>query len=376
MQAFDREELTVIRKFEHIEHCLKRNVQAHVSNGFEDVHFVHMSLPEMDKDEVDLSVEFLGRRFDYPIFIAGMTGGTKGSQLAGKINRTLAQAAQELNIPMGVGSQRAMIRKPETWESYYVRDVAPDVFLVGNLGAPQFSETIPEKYGIEEALKAVETIQADALAIHLNPLQESVQPEGDTQYRGILKALAGLKSEFPYPIIAKETGAGVSMEVAIRLESIGVDAIDVGGLGGTSWSAVEYYRAKDEIGKDLALHFWDWGIKTAISVAEVRYSTELPIIATGGMRDGITMAKALAMGATFAGVALPLLKPAVKGDVEGVIKLMKRYIEEIKNTMFLVGAKNVKELRRVPIVVTGFTREWLEQRIDLAEFLRARRRKA
>ncbi len=370
MQAFDREELTVIRKFEHIEHCLKRNVQAHVSNGFEDVHFVHMSLPEMDKDEVDLSVEFLGRRFDYPIFIAGMTGGTKGSQLAGKINRTLAQAAQELNIPMGVGSQRAMIRKPETWESYYVRDVAPDVFLVGNLGAPQFSETIPEKYGIEEALKAVETIQADALAIHLNPLQESVQPEGDTQYRGILKALAGLKSEFPYPIIAKETGAGVSMEVAIRLESIGVDAIDVGGLGGTSWSAVEYYRAKDEIGKDLALHFWDWGIKTAISVAEVRYSTELPIIATGGMRDGITMAKALAMGATFAGVALPLLKPAVKGDVEGVIKLMKRYIEEIKNTMFLVGAKNVKELRRVPIVVTGFTREWLEQRVDLPDYIR------
>ncbi|WP_456443529.1 type 2 isopentenyl-diphosphate Delta-isomerase [Thermococcus sp.] len=372
MQGFDREELTVIRKFEHIEHCLKRNVQAHVSNGFEDVHFVHMSLPEMDKDEVDLSVEFLGRRFDYPIFIAGMTGGTKGSQLAGKINRTLAQAAQELNIPMGVGSQRAMIRKPETWESYYVRDVAPDVFLVGNLGAPQFSETIPERYGIEEALKAVETIQADALAIHLNPLQESVQPEGDTQYKGILKALAGLKSEFPYPIIAKETGAGVSMEVAIRLESIGIDAIDVGGLGGTSWSAVEYYRAKDEIGKDLALHFWDWGIKTAISVAEVRYSTELPIIATGGMRDGITMAKALAMGATFAGVALPLLKPAVKGDVEGVIKILKRYIEEIKNTMFLVGAKNIEELRRVPIIVTGFTREWLEQRIDLGVYLKNR----
>ena len=370
MEAFDREELTIIRKFEHIEHCLKRNVQAHVSNGFEDVHFVHMSLPEIDKDEIDLSVEFLGRRFDYPIFIAGMTGGTKGSQLAGRINKTLAKAAQELNIPMGVGSQRAMIRKPETWESYYVRDVAPDVFLVGNLGAPQFSETIPERYGIEEALKAVETIQADALAIHMNPLQESVQPEGDTQYRGVLKALAELKAEFPYPIIAKETGAGVSKEVAIRLESIGIDAIDVGGLGGTSWSAVEYYRAKDEIGRDLALRFWDWGIKTAISVAEVRYATELPIIATGGMRDGITMAKALAMGATFAGVALPLLKPAVKGDVEGVIKILRRYIEEIRNAMFLVGAKNVEELRKVPLVITGFTREWLEQRIDLPSYLR------
>ncbi|WP_297498383.1 type 2 isopentenyl-diphosphate Delta-isomerase [Thermococcus sp.] len=373
MQVSDREELTIIRKFEHIDHCLKRNVQAHVSNGFEDVHFVHMSLPEIDKDEIDMSIEFLGRKFDYPIFIAGMTGGTKGSQLAGRINKTLAKAAQELNIPMGVGSQRAMIRKPETWESYYVRDVAPDIFLVGNLGAPQFSETIPERYGIEEALKAVETVQADALAIHMNPLQESVQPEGDTQYRGVLKALAELKSEFPYPIIAKETGAGVSKEVAIRLESIGIDAIDVGGLGGTSWSAVEYYRARDEIGRDLALRFWDWGIKTVISVAEVRYATELPIIATGGMRDGITMAKALAMGATFAGVALPLLKPAVKGDVEGVIRILRRYIEEIKNAMFLVGAKNVEELRRVPLVVTGFTREWLSQRIDFLTYLRGGR---
>ncbi len=231
---------------------------------------------------------------------------------------------------------------------------------------------MPERYGLEEALKAVETIQADALAIHLNPLQESVQPEGDTQYRGVLKALAGLKSEFPYPIIAKETGAGVSMEVAVRLEGIGIDAIDVGGLGGTSWSAVEYYRAKDESSRNLALRFWDWGIKTAISVAEVRYATELPIIATGGMRDGITMAKALAMGATFAGLALPLLRPAVKGDVESVIKILRRYIEEIKNTMFLVGAKNVEELRKVPLVVTGFTREWLGQRVDLPVYLRSR----
>ncbi|AEH23962.1 type 2 isopentenyl-diphosphate Delta-isomerase [Pyrococcus yayanosii] len=373
MGPFDKEELTVIRKFEHIEHCLTKNVQAHVSNGFEDVHFVHMSLPEIDKDEIDLSVEFLGRKFDYPIMIAAMTGGTKGSQLAAKINKTLAKAAQELNIPMGVGSQRAMIRKPETWESYYVRDVAPDVFLVGNLGAAQFSENAAERYGIEEAIKAVETIQADALAIHMNPLQESVQPEGDTTYRGVLKALAELKAEFPYPIIAKETGAGVSMEIAVRLEAIGIDAIDVGGLGGTSWSAVEYYRAKDELGRRLALRFWNWGIKTAISVAEVRYATDLPIIATGGMRDGITMAKALAMGASLVGVALPLLKPAVKGDVEEVIKILKCYIEEIRNAMFLVGARNVEELRRVPLVITGFTREWLEERINLREYLRARR---
>lgn len=368
----DKEELTIMRKFEHIEHCLKKQVEAHVTNQFENIHFVHMSLPEIDKDEIDMSVEFLGRRFDYPIMIAGMTGGTKGSQLAGKINKTLAKAAQELNIPMGVGSQRAMIRKSETWESYYVRDVAPDVFLVGNLGAPQFAETIPERYGIEEALKAVETIEADALAIHMNPLQESVQPEGDTQYRGVLKALAELKGEFPYPIIAKETGAGVSMEVAIRLESIGIDAVDVGGLGGTSWSGVEYYRARDERSRNLALKFWDWGIPTALSVAEVRYATDLPIIATGGMRDGITMAKAIALGANLAGVALPLLKPAVKGDVDGVIKILRRYIEEIRNAMFLVGAKNVDELKKVPLVVTGFAREWLEARMDLSAYFKRR----
>jgi len=369
----DKEELTVIRKFEHIEHCLKKQVEAHVSTQFENIHFVHTSLPEIDKDEIDLSVEVLGRKFDYPIMIAGMTGGTKGSQLAGKINKTLAKAAQELNIPMGVGSQRAMIRKPETWESYYVRDVAPDIFLVGNLGAPQFAENMPNRYGVEEALKAVETIQADALAIHMNPLQESVQPEGDTQYKGVITALAELKGELSYPIIAKETGAGVSMEVAIKLESIGIDAIDVGGLGGTSWSSVEYYRAKDEKSKNLALKFWDWGIPTALSVAEVRYATGLPIIATGGIRDGIMIAKALALGANLAGVALPLLKPAVNGDVEGVIKILQQYIDELRNVMFLVGAGSVKELKKVPIVVTGFAREWLEQRIDLWEFLRDRR---
>ncbi len=354
------EKLTISRKLEHIELCLNEDVQAHVSNGFEDVYFIHNSLPEIDRDEIDLSVEFLGRRFDYPIMIAGMTGGTKPAE---KINKTLARAAQELNIPMGVGSQRAMIKNPETWESYYVRDVAPDVFLVGNLGAPQFAESNRERYGVEEALTAVEKIQADALAIHLNPLQESVQPEGDTTYRGVLNAMAELKSELPVPLIAKETGAGISMEVAVRLEGIGIDAIDVGGLGGTSWAGVEYYRNRDEEHREIARRFWDWGIKTAISVAEVSYATDIPIIATGGMRDGVTMAKALAMGANLAGVALPLLRPAVNGDVEGVLKILKRYIEELRNTMFLVGAKNVEELRRVPLVITGFTREWLSQRI-------------
>ncbi|AAL80980.1 hypothetical protein PF0856 [Pyrococcus furiosus DSM 3638] len=363
---------TVLRKFEHIEHCLKRNVEAHATNGFEDVHFVHMSLPEIDKDEIDLSVKFLGRKFDYPIMITGMTGGTRKGEVAWKINRTLAQAAEELNIPLGVGSQRAMIEKPETWESYYVRDVAPNVFLVGNLGAPQFGRNAKRKYGVKEVLYAIEKIDADAIAIHMNPLQESVQPEGDTTFSGVLEALAEITSSIDYPVIAKETGAGVSKEVAIKLESIGVSAIDISGVGGTSWSGVEYYRAKDELGKRLALRFWDWGIKTAISLAEVRFSTNLPIIASGGMRDGITMAKALAMGASLVGIALPVLKPAAKGDVEGVIKVIKGYVEEIKNAMFLVGARNVEELRKVPIVFTGFVREWLEQRIDLQEFVKKR----
>ncbi|MFA4662911.1 type 2 isopentenyl-diphosphate Delta-isomerase [Pyrococcus kukulkanii] len=365
-------ERTVLRKFEHIEHCLKRNVQAHVSNGFEDVHLIHMSLPEIDKEEIDLSVEFLGRKFDYPIMITGMTGGTRKGEIAWKINRTLAQAAQELNIPFGVGSQRAMIEKPETWESYYVRDVAPDVFLVGNLGAPQFGKNARKRYGVKEVLYAIEKIEADAIAIHMNPLQESVQPEGDTTFAGVLEALAEIKSSIDYPVIAKETGAGVSREVAVKLEAIGIDAIDISGLGGTSWSGVEYYRAKDEIGKRLALRFWDWGIKTAISLAEVRYWTNLPIIASGGIRDGITMAKALAMGATLVGIALPVLKPAAKGDVKGIKKIILGYAEELRNAMFLVGAKSVVELRKVPLVITGFTREWLEQRINLSGFLSSR----
>ncbi|WP_048055306.1 type 2 isopentenyl-diphosphate Delta-isomerase [Pyrococcus sp. NA2] len=365
-------EITISRKFEHIEHCLKRNVEAHVTNGFEDIHFVHKSLPEVDRDEIDLTVEFFGRKFDYPIMITGMTGGTRKDEIAGKINRTLAQAAEELNIPLGLGSQRAMIEKPETWESYYVRDVAPDVFLIGNLGAPQFGRNAKKRYSVEEVLYAIEKIEADAIAIHMNPLQESVQPEGDTTFAGVLEALAEIKANISYPIIAKETGAGVSKEVAIELEAIGIDAIDISGLGGTSWSAVEYYRAKDEGKRRLALRFWDWGIKTAISLAEVRWATNLPIIASGGMRDGISMAKALAMGATMVGIALPVLKPAARGDVEGVVRIIKNYAEEIRNAMFLVGAKNVKELRKVPLVITGFVREWLSQRIDLNAYLRSR----
>ncbi|BAA30302.1 type 2 isopentenyl-diphosphate Delta-isomerase [Pyrococcus horikoshii] len=367
-----KEELTILRKFEHIEHCLKRNVEAHVSNGFEDVYFVHKSLPEIDKDEIDLTVEFLGRKFDYPIMITGMTGGTRREEIAGKINRTLAMAAEELNIPFGVGSQRAMIEKPETWESYYVRDVAPDIFLIGNLGAPQFGKNAKKRYSVKEVLYAIEKIEADAIAIHMNPLQESVQPEGDTTYAGVLEALAEIKSSINYPVIAKETGAGVSKEVAIELESVGIDAIDISGLGGTSWSAVEYYRAKDSEKRKIALKFWDWGIKTAISLAEVRWATNLPIIASGGMRDGVMMAKALAMGASLVGIALPVLRPAARGDVEGVVRIIRGYAEEIKNVMFLVGARNIRELRRVPLVITGFVREWLLQRIDLNSYLRSR----
>ncbi|CAB49977.1 type 2 isopentenyl-diphosphate Delta-isomerase [Pyrococcus abyssi] len=366
------EEQTILRKFEHIKHCLTKNVEAHVTNGFEDVHLIHKSLPEIDKDEIDLSVKFLGRKFDYPIMITGMTGGTRKGEIAWRINRTLAQAAQELNIPLGLGSQRAMIEKPETWESYYVRDVAPDVFLVGNLGAPQFGRNAKKRYSVDEVLYAIEKIEADAIAIHMNPLQESIQPEGDTTFSGVLEALAEITSTIDYPVIAKETGAGVSKEVAVELEAVGVDAIDISGLGGTSWSAVEYYRTKDGEKRNLALKFWDWGIKTAISLAEVRWATNLPIIASGGMRDGITMAKALAMGASMVGIALPVLRPAAKGDVEGVIRIIKGYAEEIRNVMFLVGARNIKELRKVPLVITGFVREWLLQRIDLNSYLRAR----
>ncbi len=353
------------RKADHIKVCTEKHVESG-KTGFGDIflnemELVHSALPEADFKAVRTDCKLLGKKLEYPIMIAAMTGGTPEAQ---EINYRLAKAAQRFGIGMGVGSQRAAIENPKLESTYQVRGVAPDIFLAGNLGIVQFVKG----YGIPEAKRAVEMIKADALCLHLNALQEVVQPEGDTDWKGCLENFQAISKSLGTPVIAKETGAGISREVAVQLEKAGVSAIDIGGLGGTSWSLVEKFRNKDEMDKDIAGNFGNWGIPTAVSLIETNEAVKIPIIATGGIRNGIEIAKALSLGAQAVGVALPLLKPALKSESE-IEKKIYQLTKELRIAMFLAGAKNLDELRRKPIVITGKTKDWLEARgIDVKKF--------
>lgn len=356
------------RKANHIRISLQENVQArHVTTGFEDVFFVHQALPEIDRDKICLTTTVFNHVFSAPIFVGAMTGGSKKAL---KINTFIAEAVEELGLGMGVGSQRAAIEKPELEPTYkIVREKAPEAFLVANIGAPQ----LVQGYGVKEALEAIEMIEADALAIHLNPLQEAVQPEGEANYEGVLNKIGEIAQTVQIPVIAKETGAGISAEVAEKLESVGVKGINVSGVGGTSWAAVEHYRAErveDVFHKRLGESFWDWGIPTVTSVVEVTQTTDLTVIASGGVRTGIHAAKALALDTSLVSTSTPILRPATKSANE-VKKALTFIIEELRNAMFLVGANCVDELRNVPVVLMGKTREWLENRgFELEKYAR------
>jgi len=347
------------RKFDHIKISATQKIQARVATtGFEDVHLVHKALPEIDHRQIDTSTKFFSHKLTAPIIVAAMTGGTK---MAAKINASLAEAVQQLNLGMGVGSQRAALENPKLAYTFKIaREKAPNAFLIANIGAPQLTGG----YGVDEARKAIRMIEADAIAIHFNPLQEAVQTEGQTDFRGALAKVREISHALKIPVIAKETGSGIAAEDAIALEEAGVAGIDVGGAGGTSWAAVEYYRAKkarDELRRRIGRVFWDWGTPTAVSLIEVKNSTRLSVIATGGIRTGVDMAKAIALGANAVGVALPLLKPAMKGP-ENVVKELKHLITELKTAMFLTGAKSIQDLRKVPVVITGKTADWLKAR--------------
>ncbi len=347
------------RKADHIEICLKENVQSRrKTTGFEDVSLVHKALPEIEGKKIDLSTTVFGYKFSAPIFVGAMTGGTAE---ATKINAAIAEAVEELNLGMGVGSQRIAIDNPNVERSFsMVREKAPTAFILANIGGPQ----LVGKYGIKEAKKAVEIVQANALAIHLNALQEAVQPEGDTNYSGLLRKIGEVAEELDVPVIVKETGAGISAEDAKMLETAGVAGIDVAGVGGTSWAAVEYYRAKarqDGFSQRLGETFWDWGIPTAVSIVEAVQSVNIPVIASGGIRNGIDATKALALGASLASATYPFLQPATKSSEE-VKKALQLFVGEVRNAMFLVGADSLKKLQKVPVVLTGKTAEWLKLR--------------
>ncbi len=343
------------RKAEHVDIILKENVSADY-DYWNDVRLVHDALPEIDFDEVDVSTTLLGHKLAAPLVISSMTGGFGGGR---EINANLARAAAEVGVAMGVGSQRAALEKPELADTYAVVKDYDVPLRFANLGAPQL---VPQEgkraYGVEDAQRALEMVDGHVLICHLNFLQEIVQPEGDHRAKGVVDAVRRLAAKFP--VMAKETGAGISRDVALRLQRAGVKAIDVGGLGGTSFSAVEHYRAKKDqatLKERLGATFWNWGIQTpaAVQLANVG----LPIVATGGVRTGLDVAKGIALGAAAAGMAKPMLE-AAKVSANAVVGELRAVIEELRAAMFLTGSKTLKDLATQGAIVTRPTADWLE----------------
>lgn len=334
------------RKLEHLLICKNYDVEfKDKTTGFEDVELIHNALPEVDKNEIDLSTSVFGKKLDSPLFITAITGGHPSAK---EINKQLAAAAENNNIALGVGSQRAACEHKELEDTYtVVRDNAPECLLVGNIGAPQ----------LNLANDAVEMLDADILAIHLNPLQESIQPEGDIDARGYLKSISEITDMVDIPVMAKETGCGISAETAKQLVECGIKFIDVEGAGGTSWAAVETYRSEDRYFGEM---FWDWGIPTAISTVEVVNSVDVPVISSGGIRSGLDAAKAIALGADSVGMALPFLKKSI--SQEELNNFIKKFNDSLRIAMFLVGANNIEELKQSKLVIRGKTREWLNER--------------
>jgi len=349
---------TAGRKLSHIQTTLHQQVQSHVPTGFDDVRLLHKALPEVDRAEVDLTTEIFGHKLNAPLMIESMTGGTP---LAAKINKTLAKVAERLGIAMGVGSQRAGIEDESLAYTFRVaRDAAPSIPLFANLGCPQ----IAREDAVDRARKAVDMIDATGLFIHLNALQESVQFEGETNFRNILQKIKELAGKLPVPVMVKETGAGISKETAQACEKAGVKGINVSGLGGTSWAGVEYYRARAKrlkVQMELGTTFWDWGTPTVPSIVEVANSTSLKVFASGGVRNGLHIAKAIALGSHYGGLALPMLKSASAGEGAAIGRL-QAVIEELRNALFLTGSRNLQELRQAPLIITCATYEWLTQR--------------
>lgn len=351
--------MTSERKLSHLEICRDLDVSYAKSTHLEDIELMHVATPELDLESVDLSVKAFGKKLSAPVIISAMTGGHPDTE---RINRNLAEAARDLGVGMGVGSQRAALEEQSLEGTFrVVRDVSSDMLIIANLGAAQLLSAD----AVDLASKAIDMIDADAIAIHLNPLQELVQPNGDTRYKGVLDTIRRLSEALAEPIIVKETGCGLSREVAVKLLDAGALALDVSGAGGTSWAAVEHHNAclqGDDFKADIANTFREWGIPTAMSLCEVASITPTPlIIASGGVKSGIDMAKTISMGASIAGVARPLLIPAFEGP-EKVKGMLSRLIYELRSAAMLTGSKNVAELKHASSIMKGELLEWAVQR--------------
>ena len=342
-------ENTQTRKREHIETVLREDVSAKgVTNGFERFFFEHIAIPELDLDDVDLSTRILGHRLKAPILISSMTGGTEPAR---HINQCLAKAAQQLGIAMGVGSQRAAIERPELSETYQVRDIAPDILLFANLGAIQ----LKHGYDVDHARRAVEMIGADALFLHLNPLQEAVQAGGDCNWSNLLPLIEQLVVELEVPVAVKEVGHGIGSQSARQLADCGVAAIDVAGAGGTSWSEVEAFRHANPAAADIAHGFSGWGLPTALAlINSVSVVPELPIFASGGVHSGIDAAKAIRLGAALIGTAAPVLDNATQ-SVDAVCNHVALMIEQLRIASFCTGSADLRALRQATL---RYTTDW------------------
>ncbi len=328
------------RKLEHLRINLTDDVQfREVRNGLERYRFVHQAMPDIALADINLSTTFFDKPLRAPILISSMTGGADEAE---RVNLTLAGAAEATGIAMGLGSQRAAIEDESLAYSYQVRRVAPNILLFANLGAVQLNYS----YTIDHCVRAVDMIEADALILHLNSIQEAVQAGGNTNWKGLLQKIEKVARALPVPVIAKEVGFGFSEDAARQLASAGVAAIDVAGAGGTSWAAVESRRAPSPFLRQLAEAFWDWGIPTAESLERARRGApELALIASGGIRDGVEAAKCIALGARLVGFASPMLRLAEQG-VKATIEGIKLVEEEMRTAMFGIGAADLQALRQ------------------------------
>jgi isopentenyl-diphosphate delta-isomerase len=332
------------RKADHIRINVEKDVAfKKLTSGLENYFFMHQALPEIDLAEVNTTTSLFGKTLRTPLLISSMTGGTAEAH---EINRTLAAAAQEAGMAMGLGSMRAAIEDSSLAYTYQVREVAPDILLFANLGAVQFNYG----YGVDQCRRAVEMCGADALILHLNALQEAVQPEGDGNFAGLVRKIEQVCRQLPVPVIAKEVGWGFSEQAARQLAEAGVAAIDVAGAGGTSWSQVEMHRAPTARHARVAGAFIDWGIPTAVSIQYCRRAAPgLTVIASGGIRNGIDVAKCIALGASMAGFAGEFLRAAVSGGVEGVVDLAGAITDELRVTMFCSGAADLWALAKTKL---------------------------
>ena len=333
--------LTRIRKEDHLRLCLGPGVSHRgVTSGFERYRIPHSALPEVDLDAVDLSTTFLGHELRLPLLISSMTG---GSELAGRVNRHLAEAAQATGVALGLGSMRICLEDPASVGTFAVRDLAPDIPIYANLGAVQLNYGV----GAPEGTRLVEMVEADGLILHLNPLQEAIQPEGDTRFAGLEDRIGEFVAGLDVPVVAKEVGAGISGEVARRLVDRGVRAIDVAGASGTSWARIEGKRAGDPVTAELGELFGDWGIPTSEALVEVRGSVpEVPVVASGGVRHAVEAAVAIALGANLVGIARPFLEAAVT-STEAVVERIEAFARGLRIAMFVGGVPSIEALRQL-----------------------------